>query len=33
MTSCREALAILRQFGLNRLDGERDGIPFEKVCP
>nr|WP_322100032.1 excalibur calcium-binding domain-containing protein [Geminicoccus roseus] len=32
MTSCAEARFYLEQCGLSRLDGDRDGIPCEKIC-
>ena len=32
MTSCEEARAYLQRCGLNRLDGDRDGVPCEKLC-
>lgn len=32
MTSCKEARAYLRRCGLRRLDGDRDGVPCEKLC-
>ncbi len=32
MTSCKEAQFYLRQCGLTRLDGDKDGVPCEKIC-
>lgn len=32
MMSCAEARFHLRQCGLSRLDGDRDGIPCESLC-
>lgn len=32
MTSCEEAKFHLRECGLERLDGDRDGIPCESIC-
>ena len=32
MNSCEEARAFLSQFGLNRLDGDKDGVPCEVLC-
>ena len=32
MTSCEEAMFYLQQCGLNRLDGDGDGIPCESIC-
>ena len=32
MTSCAEALYHLDQCGNSRLDGDRDGVPCEKLC-
>ena len=32
MTSCKEARAYLRKCGLSKLDGDRDGVPCEKLC-
>jgi endonuclease YncB( thermonuclease family) len=32
MTSCAEAQFYLRQCGLSRLDGDRDGVPCERLC-
>ena len=32
MTSCAEAKFYLQQCGLNRLDGDGDGIPCESIC-
>jgi transposase len=30
---CMEARFYLAQCGLSRLDGDRDGIPCESICP
>jgi endonuclease YncB( thermonuclease family) len=32
MTSCAEAQFHLNQCGLSRLDGDRDGVPCERLC-
>ncbi len=32
MISCEEAMFYLQQCGLNRLDGDGDGIPCESLC-
>ncbi len=32
MNSCEEAYHYLRNCGLNRLDGDRDGVPCERIC-
>ena len=32
MNSCEEARAFLSQCGLNRLDGDKDGVPCEVLC-
>ena len=32
MSSCAEAMFHFRQCGLTRLDGDRDGIPCERLC-
>lgn len=32
MADCAEAVHYLRDCGLHRLDGDRDGIPCEKLC-
>ena len=32
MTSCAEAKAFLSQCGLRGMDGDRDGVPCEKLC-
>lgn len=32
MTSCKEARFYLQKCGLNRLDGDGDGIPCESIC-
>ena len=32
MTSCKEARAYMQRCGLRRLDGDRDGVPCEKLC-
>ena len=32
MTSCAEARFYLRECGLSRLDGDRDGVPCETLC-
>jgi hypothetical protein len=32
MASCEEAMFYLRQCGLRRLDGDRDGVPCESLC-
>lgn len=32
MTGCAEARFYLEQCGLRRLDGDRDGVPCEKLC-
>jgi endonuclease YncB( thermonuclease family) len=32
MTSCAEAQFYFRQCGLSRLDGDRDGVPCERLC-
>ncbi len=32
MRSCAEAQFHFRQCGLRRLDGDRDGIPCERLC-
>jgi hypothetical protein len=32
MTSCKEAQFYLLQCGLARLDGDKDGVPCEKIC-
>ncbi len=32
MVSCAEAVFLLTQCGLNRLDKDRDGVPCEKIC-
>ncbi len=32
MTSCKEAQFYLLQCGLTRLDGDKDGVPCEKIC-
>ncbi|CAH0272249.1 hypothetical protein ROS9278_03699 [Roseomonas sp. CECT 9278] len=32
MTSCDEALFHFRHCGLLRLDGDRDGVPCERLC-
>lgn len=32
MRSCEEAMFHMLQCGLNRLDGDNDGVPCEKLC-
>ena len=32
MRSCAEAQYYYRQCGVSRLDGDKDGIPCEKLC-
>ena len=32
MNSCEEARAFLSQFGLSRLDGDKDEVPCEVLC-
>ena len=32
MTSCAEAMFHFQQCGLVRLDGDRDGVPCERLC-
>ena len=32
MTSCAEARFFLEECGLSRLDGNRDGVPCERIC-
>jgi len=32
MSSCAEAIFYMEQCGLIRLDGDRDGVPCEKIC-
>ena len=32
MNSCEEARAFLSQCGLDRLDGDKDGVPCEALC-
>ncbi|MBR0680477.1 excalibur calcium-binding domain-containing protein [Roseomonas eburnea] len=32
MTSCAEAMFHFQQCGLTRLDGDRDGVPCERLC-
>ena len=32
MTSCKEARAYLTRCGVRSLDGDRDGVPCEKLC-
>lgn len=32
MNSCDEAKFYLNQCGVNRLDGDNDGVPCEKIC-
>jgi endonuclease YncB( thermonuclease family) len=32
MTSCAEARFYMDQCGLGRLDGDRDGVPCERIC-
>jgi endonuclease YncB( thermonuclease family) len=32
MTSCEEAKFYLQKCGLDRLDGDRDGVPCESIC-
>jgi len=32
MTSCDEALFYLQECGLERLDGDGDGVPCESLC-
>ena len=32
MSSCAEAQFYFRQCGLSRLDGDRDGVPCERLC-
>ena len=32
MDSCEEARAFLNQCGLSRLDGDKDGVPCERLC-
>lgn len=32
MTSCSEAMHHFTVCGLSRLDGDRDGVPCEKLC-
>jgi hypothetical protein len=32
MSSCEEATFYLRQCGLARLDGNKDGVPCESLC-
>ena len=32
MTSCKEAQFYLLRCGLTRLDGDKDGVPCEKIC-
>lgn len=32
MNSCDEAKFYLNQCGVNRLDGDHDGVPCEKIC-
>lgn len=32
MSNCAEAFFYLRQCGISRLDGDRDGVPCESIC-
>lgn len=32
MNSCDEARYHLQECGLSRLDGDGDGVPYEKLC-
>lgn len=32
MISCEEAMYYLKECGLNRLDGNSDGVPCERLC-
>jgi hypothetical protein len=32
MTSCAEAMHYFRDCGLDRLDGDNDGVPCESIC-
>ena len=32
MSSCEEAVAFLRQCGVSAIDGDKDGMPCEKLC-
>ncbi len=32
MSSCEEAKFYLRECGLTRLDGDKDGVPCESIC-
>ena len=32
MTSCAEALAFLRQCAVDTIDGDKDGVPCERLC-
>lgn len=32
MTSCKEVMYYFNQCALSRLDGDKDGIPCEKLC-
>ena len=32
MTTCAEAKFYLNECGLSRLDGDKDGVPCEKLC-
>jgi hypothetical protein len=32
MSGCAEAMFHLSQCGLGRLDGDKDGVPCEKLC-
>jgi hypothetical protein len=32
MTSCAEAMFHFQACGLRRLDGDRDGVPCERLC-
>lgn len=32
MRSCEEAMFHVRVCGLTRLDGDRDGVPCERLC-
>lgn len=32
MNSCAEAMFHFQQCGLARLDGDRDGVPCERLC-
>ncbi|MFC4168945.1 excalibur calcium-binding domain-containing protein [Teichococcus aestuarii] len=32
LLSCAEAQFHVRQCGMTRLDGDRDGVPCERLC-